>query len=271
MKKILITGATGFIGKNFLKLKNLQKNKLYCLVRKKIKSKKKITWYETAIEDSRNLKKIKKKITEIDTLYHFAWGNLPNYQSKIHTTEELKKQKFFLKNMIDFGVKKIVVTGTCYEYGLKEGLIYNTYKTNPVVEYAKAKVKLYRWLKNYQKKKFYNLIWLRLFFVYGNGQSKKSLLQKIVECERKGKKYFHLSKGDQIRDYINVKSAVKQIYDYSKKFENGVFNISSGKPVTLKNHILRITKKNKLKIKLKFGKVPYLKYEPKIFWGLNKY
>ena len=98
MKKILITGATGFIGKNFLKLKNLQKNKLYCLVRKKIKSKKKITWYETAIEDSRNLKKIKKKITEIDTLYHFAWGNLPNYQSKIHTTEELKKQKFFLKN-----------------------------------------------------------------------------------------------------------------------------------------------------------------------------
>ena len=42
MKKILITGATGFIGKNFLKLKNLQKNKLYCLVRKKIKSKKKI-------------------------------------------------------------------------------------------------------------------------------------------------------------------------------------------------------------------------------------
>ena len=57
MKKILITGATGFIGKNFLKLKNLQKNKLHCLVRKKIKSKKKITWYETAIEDSRNLKK----------------------------------------------------------------------------------------------------------------------------------------------------------------------------------------------------------------------
>ena len=55
--------------------------------------------------------------------------------------------------MIDFGVKKIVVTGTCYEYGLKEGLIYNTYKTNPVVEYAKAKVKLYRWLKNYQNVK----------------------------------------------------------------------------------------------------------------------
>ena len=67
-----------------------------------------------------------------------------------------------------------------------------------------------------------------------------------------------------------LKPLVKQ-NDYSKKFENGVFNISSGKPVTLKNHVLGITKKNKLKIKLKFGKVPYLKYEPKIFWGLNKY
>ena len=271
MKKILVTGASGFIGKNFLKIKYLQKNIFHCLTRKKLKSKKKIIWHETAIEDIRKLKKIKNNLLEIDTLYHFAWGNLPNYQSKIHTTEELKKQKIFLKYMINLGVKKIVVTGTCYEYGLKEGLIYNTYKTNPVVEYAKAKVKLYKWLKKYQKKKKFNFVWLRLFFVYGNDQSNKSLLQKIIESERKGKKYFHLSKGDQVRDFINIKSAVRQIHNYSKKFENGVFNISSGKTITLKKHILRISKIKKLKIKLKFGKVPYLKYEPKIFWGLNKY
>ena len=271
MKKILITGATGFIGRNFIKIKYLQKNILHCLTRKKLKSKKKIIWHETAIEDNKKLKKLKKKLHGVKTLYHFAWGNLPNYQSKIHMTEELKKQKIFLKHMIDFGIKKIVVTGTCYEYGLREGVIYNTYKTNPVVEYAKAKVKLYKWLKNYQKKKTFNLIWLRLFFVYGNGQSNKSLLQKIIKNEKNGKKYFHLSKGDQIRDFINVKSAVKQIHDYSKKFENGVFNICSGKPILLKKHILRIAKEKKLKIKLIFGKVPYLKYEPKIFWGLNKY
>ena len=86
------------------------------------------------------------------------------------------------------------------------------------------------------------------FFCLWKWSIKEIVITKIIECERKGKKYFHLSKGDQIRDYINVKSAVKQIYDYSKKFENGVFNISSGKPVTLKNHILRITKKINLKL-----------------------
>lgn len=269
MDKIIITGSNGFIGKNFTNYISKKKTNIFCITRKKKINRDNTSTIFLNLDDEIRKNKFK-KLFESSKVFHFAWGNLPNYQSSYHLNIELKKQIKFLKRIIDLGVKKIIITGTCYEYGMQQGKLYNTDKVKPIVNYAIAKNKLHNWLAKYQKKKSFNLLWLRLFFVYGPGQSKSSLFQKILLDDKNGKKYFYMSKGDQLRDFVEVGDVAKKIYFFDENFENGIFNVCSGKPVKLKDHIKDLIKKKNLKIKLVYGKIPYLNYEPKNFWGSNE-
>ena len=60
------------------------------------------------------------KLGSPDVVLHLAWGGLPNYTSDKHLKNELPKQIKFLEGLINQGLKSLVVTGTCFEYGMQE-------------------------------------------------------------------------------------------------------------------------------------------------------
>lgn len=82
-------------------------------------------------------------------------------------------------------------------------------------------------------------------------------------------KYFKMSKGDQMIDYLPISKLVRKILMVLESKNNGIFNICSGKPIKLKDLVNKYIKSKKSAIKLKLGYYPYLKYEPKYFWGEN--
>src|SRR3546814_1805712 len=53
-----------------------------------------------------------------DLLLHFAWSGLPNYDSPHHMKRELPAQAAFLSACVRSGTRRVVVAGTCFEYGL---------------------------------------------------------------------------------------------------------------------------------------------------------
>jgi dTDP-6-deoxy-L-talose 4-dehydrogenase (NAD+) len=57
-----------------------------------------------------------------DVLLHLAWDGLPNYRSLRHFEQELPAQYAFLRSVIAAGLKSLMVTGTCFEYGMQSGL-----------------------------------------------------------------------------------------------------------------------------------------------------
>ncbi len=59
-----------------------------------------------------------------DLLIHLAWQGLPNYKSLFHFENNLPVHYSFLKNMVVNGLKNMVVTGTCFEYGIRARLSY---------------------------------------------------------------------------------------------------------------------------------------------------
>ena len=125
MNKIIITGSSGFIGKNFTNYIAKRKDNIFCLTRKKKLNENKTSTIFFDLDDEKITSRFK-NLFKSSKVFHFAWGNLPNYQSNYHLKIELKKQINFLKRIIDIGVKKIIVTGTCYEYGMQQGKLYNT-------------------------------------------------------------------------------------------------------------------------------------------------
>jgi len=66
-----------------------------------------------------------------DVLIHLAWEGLPNYMSTRHTEVELATQYRFLSQLVRSGLKSLVVTGTCFEYGMLSGALEESMEVQP--------------------------------------------------------------------------------------------------------------------------------------------
>ena len=130
--KILITGSSGYIGTHFLKYLIKKKIKIVSTYRKKkpkIKSSKIKNLKFNIFGNKKFLNKNK-----IDLLIHFAWKKKDYSKSK--NLDEAKKHLKFLKTIVDSGVKNIVVAGSCFEYGKKNGSLKEESTCKPNTNYG---------------------------------------------------------------------------------------------------------------------------------------
>jgi len=270
--KVAVTGATGFIGKYVVgELEKLQ------------------TTNTLVVRDSTVLQHVfsQKNVVEInlhapplnsyelmgcpDTLIHLAWGGLPNYKSIHHFQDELPSQFRFLRGLIESGLKNLVVTGTCFEYGMQFGLLKEDLYPQPINPYGFAKNSLRCQLEYLQQVKPFNLTWARIFYLYGQGQATNSLFSQLSQAVDNKAKVFNMSGGEQLRDYLPVQKVAKYIVDLAMTKENhGVVNICSGKPISVRKLVENWIKENGWSIDINLGYYPYPDYEPMAFWGDRK-
>lgn len=271
-RKILVSGANGFIGTHILLqgIKLFPHNQWIATSANSEKAKTKL-WYDKVefipYDYHLNPLEFPFRFSEQDILIHSAWGFLPFFKKEEHLTVELFAQQNFLKKCLENGLQNLTVLGTCYEYGMQEGCLNE--EKNPhqaVIPYPKAKVKLYEWLK--ERYPNVNLTWMRLFYMYGEGQSEKSLIPQLEKALAENRPAFDMSKGDQIRDYQKVEEMAEKIVRIAMLGENnGIVNICSGKPITILELVKNYLKEKNKSITLNTGVYPYPDYEPFAFWG----
>lgn len=269
--RILVTGATGFIGRY--------------LIDELLKSGNEII--ATGIEEkesvefglARELTYMKHDFSEIldnyftyfkkpNKLIHLAWGGLPNYKELFHFEKNLFQSYNFIKHMVLNGCTDITVLGTCLEYGMKNGPLSESFPSNPENPYSLAKDTLRRFLEELNKRHPFNLKWIRLFYLYGSGQNENSILEQLKLSLERNEKSFNMSGGEQLRDYLPVETAAEYIAKIALQMEvNGVINCCSGKPVSIRSLVENYLIESGKTITLNFGYYPYTDYEPMAFWG----
>jgi dTDP-6-deoxy-L-talose 4-dehydrogenase (NAD+) len=270
-QKILITGATGFIGNHLIQyLLGLGHDII-----------------ATGIEEPAALTQSwKSKVTYIkadlnqhiedpfalfgcpDKVIHLAWQGLPNYKELFHLEKNLFNSYFLLKTLVCNGLKDLTVLGTCFEYGLAEGELVEDSNVTPVTPYGLAKDCLRKFLQELRKHQNFNFKWIRLFYLYGEGQSKKSILELIKNAVQNKEETFNMSGGEQVRDYLPVEKVAEYIAKIAMQSKiQGIVNCCSGQPIKLKDFVKNYLAQNNMDIKLNFGYYPYLDYEPMAFWG----
>ncbi len=271
--KILITGATGFIGKELIHyLSTFDGIKIIASstgATPFINNYKNVVYIpaniETIVKTEKNLFEYFKKP---DLVIHLSWKNLPNYNEQFHIDENLRYNFLFLSKLIDQGLKNITVVGTCLEYGLKEGELKESDIVNPTTKYGQAKLELFKKLNKIDN---ISLKWVRLFYVYGENQNVKALYPCILEAISKQKESFDMSSGEQIRDFISIKKVVKYLYLIAKQTKyTGVVNCSSGEGVKVIDFVNHFFKKQDYNPNLN-KKYSIPDYEPFKFWGNNDY
>ncbi|MBP7272642.1 MAG: NAD(P)-dependent oxidoreductase [Saprospiraceae bacterium] len=269
--KILVTGGTGFIGNHLVKKLLSDEHELVVTATSAEKAKKN-EWFNHVQFEELDITNVKKsffeKCTGIDKVIHLIWSGLPNYKDLFHVEENLMPQYFFIKNLVQSGITDITITGTCFEYGMNNGALAPDRLTDPQNPYALAKDTLRKFLQQLQQKHPFKLKWLRLFYMFGEGQSEKSILSLLDKALANGDTTFNMSGGEQLRDYLPIEEVVKQIANYAVNQEgNCISNICSGMPISIRNLVENYLKKNNKSIFLNLGYYPYPDYEPMAFWG----
>ena len=249
MNKIFfITGSTGFIGRNLMN--DLSSKGIYSriVLRKKKTFTPPKNWLIESIIYSKNIFNEnvdwwKKALIGIDTVIHLAWyvehGKYLNSFLNLECSAGTLNLAIASANV---GVNKFVGIGTCFEYDLSQKYLSTKtpLKSNSI--YSATKVALFNQLKFYFKLKKMQFNWCRLFYLYGDGESENRLYPYITKM-LKDNKNIELQNKDFIRDYINVKSATKEILEISlQKKYFGPVNICSAFGKSIENIAIEIAK-----------------------------
>lgn len=263
-KEIIITGSTGFIGREVLDNLISKKFSINCINKSnKIKTSNRITFIKSTLEDGFPNIFIKANTP----LIHLAWNNVRNVNDSDHLDKEIKIQFNFLKKAVLTGVKKLIVAGSCYEYGMVFGPINVNHLAKPITPYGIAKLKLFKRLKKLQLKHHFELLWARIFYVYADNDDSGNIISQFDKAVRNGDKSFAMTYGEQLLDYSHVSEVSKKIIKLIE-FKDGVYNICSGKPISIRRLIEKRKEEKKTKINLEFGKISYRDNEPFAFWGI---
>lgn len=271
--KIAVTGASGFIGRYVLN--RLQKVNADIVAITRMASnladyKGQVQIVEADIyDDSVDFVSV---MGQPDVLIHLAWEGLPNYKSLSHFEVELPRQYHFLKRMVNSGLKSVLVTGTCFEYGMQSGCLTEDMPVNPTNPYGFAKDALRKQLTFLQTSTPFNLTWARLFYLYGEGQAPSSLYTQLKNAVSNADTIFNMSGGEQLRDFQSVEQVADSLVRLALLEGNpGIVNVSSGYPTTVKNLVENWLEQYGWDIQLNLGFYPYPDYEPMEFWGDNSF
>ena len=268
--KIAITGATGFIGQHVRNALAKTDHAIVLVARRSEKAGE-ITARETIV--TADLHKERTDWFELfgkpDAVLHLAWGGLPNYMDEYHVEVELPMQLKFLKALIDSGLKKLVVTGTCYEYGMSSGALSEDQETNPNTPYGIAKDSLKKEIFELQQSKNFDLTWARIFYPYGEGQSENSLYSQLKKAILSNQEFL-MGNGRQVLDFIQVEKVASSLLSLLTSCTNlGVVNIGSGKPQTVAAFVQEQIQIFKSDLVPSFGSIPDREYESFSFWSDN--
>ncbi len=269
--KIIVTGANGFIGRHLLPKLIDKGHEIIAVVRNKKKllnCDERCKFVELDIKNLNSHELVMFK--QADALIHLAWGYLSDYRSLKHIEIELPSHYHFIKKLISLGVVNISVIGTCFEYGMQSGKLSELLQTQPNNPYGYAKDNLRKQLYFLKKEKDFNLVWIRLFYMFGSNYASNSLYSQLSAAVDNNEKIFNMSGGEQLRDYLHIDDVIQGIVNIVEiKQEVGIVNVCSGKPISIRSLVEQWIESNNWNISLNLGHYPYPDYEPLAFWGDN--
>ena len=269
--KIAITGATGFICQHVRNVLAKTDNDVVLVVRYVERVGDKSAREEIVAAD---LSQARTDWFELfgrpDVVLHLAWGGLPNYMDCYHVDVELPTQLRFLTALIKSGLKKLVVTGTCYEYGLSSGALSEDQETNPNTPYGIAKDRLRKELFELRSTQHFDLTWARIFYPYGEGQSERSIYSQLTRAISNNEKEFAIGSGTQMLDFIQVTTVAKALLAFVTEIKGiGLINVGSGDPQTVIEFVERLISRFESNIVPKVGVINDREYESISFWSDN--
>lgn len=232
--KVLVTGASGFIGFHCCNQLSALGYEVHA-VSSKLQTDITVQWHKVDLLDSEQIRDLINTIRPTHLL-HLAWYVEPNkYWTSIKNLHWVKASLNLFEEFSKSGGKRIVVSGSCaeYDWGFSNYCEDST-PLNPNSLYGVCKHSLQLMLSSYASLTELSFAWGRIFSIYGPREHPKRLFASVIQGLLEGKN-VECKSGDLIRDYLHVEDVASAFVELLKNDINGPINIASGEGFLLKD------------------------------------
>jgi nucleoside-diphosphate-sugar epimerase len=234
VSRILLTGATGFIGRHALTQLEAAGHDMHAVTtRERPPGGDRVTWHHADLLASADV------VAEVapEVLLHLAWYVEPGrYWTAPENVRWVEASLALLRAFAAAGGRRAVVAGTSAEYdwhAVGRRCHEQTTPLRPATLYGAAKHALHSAAAAYAEQAGFELAWGRIFFVYGPGEPDGRLVPSVGRALLAGKP-VPTTRGDQVRDFMHVEDVAAAFAALADSHSRGAVNIGSGAPVTVR-------------------------------------
>lgn len=271
---VLLTGATGFVGRQVLRALTERGARVRAVVRERNQGQLvSLEGIETVVSTpdlfAENADWWTDVCRGIDTIIHVAWYAEPGkYLQSAKNLDCLSGTLHLAKGAAQARVRRFIGIGTCFEYDLTGGMLSVDTPLRPLTPYAGAKAAAFLALSQWLPQQDVEFAWCRLFYLHGEGEDARRLVPYLRTKLMVGEP-AELTSGNQIRDFLNVSDAGQMIADAAQSNQQGPLNICSGVPITIRQLAEQIADVYGRRDLLKFGVRPDNLVDPSCVVGIR--
>lgn len=235
---VLVTGASGFIGRQTLRLLVAKGYDVHAVSLQSMIEIEGVTWHHANLLDANARKALIEKVQPTHVL-HFAWIATPGiYWTSPLNAEWLEATIDLLRLCTEAGVMRFVASGTCAEYDWSIGECNEeTTPLKPSTPYGEAKVEAGRAV--IAAHGAMSTAWGRIFFLYGPHEHPKRLVSSVINALLHNET-ARCSPGTQVRDFLHIADVASAFVALLESDATGAMNIASGKPTSIRNVVEEI-------------------------------
>lgn len=233
MAQIIITGASGFIGLPTVKTLLNAGHKVSALSRKQPDiTHDNFAWRETDLMDNQAVISSMQQ-DKADVLMHLAWQGIPDF-----SLDQCQHNLLMSQNVIEHAVetarvKRVIVTGSCFEYNRQQGVCDEDQITEPRDHFTWSKLALLEWVKMFAQKNDVELGWMRVFYAYGLGQREQSLIPSLIASIKAGQTP-DIRTPTARNDFVHVNDVATALNAaVTADAIDGIYNIGTGQSVSI--------------------------------------
>jgi nucleoside-diphosphate-sugar epimerase len=260
MKKVLLTGATGLIGRQAIPMllrRNYEVHAVYYQARDLPDvNQDGVYWHQCNLLDNELLIKLLIAIAP-SHLLHLAWcTEHGKYWSSWDNVRWVQASLTLLLNFVEKDGRRAVFCGSCAEYDWSYGFCSEQVTpTKPSTLYGCCKNSLQEMLTRLSTDSALSSAWGRVFFFYGPHEHAHRLVSSVIASLLQGR-HANCTHGNQIRDYLFVKDVADALVALLDSDVEGPVNIASGQPICLRQIICRIAEKLGCQDMISLGALP---------------
>lgn len=265
MNKVIVTGASGFIGSHCLPLLVSDGYEVHAITSRAIPPEgTNVTWHSLNLLDFERIQELFFKVRPTHLL-HLAWITEHGaYWNSIENFDWFKAGISILQKFTEAGGERIVMAGTCAEYDLRYG--FCSERITPLYPhsvYGSCKNSLQHLIASFCSQTGLSWAWGRIFFLYGPGENPSRLVPSVINALLRNQ-VARCTQGEQTRDYLYVKDVAGAFVKMLGSRIVGPFNIASGRAVTVRDMVNAIAGQIGRTDLIQFGGLAEKKDEPPV-------